>query len=235
MTRLRLNTVLVVVSLIPVGCASTAPLARLECYNPDQQLMAALRHLEARRAAGCEAGRTIGETAECERYKREIERLAVVCSTHIPTLMANAVIAYDDRQRAKAQQFLDRIFSEPRSHPDAAVLRARIAVDDGNLPFARRLLQQQIKLAPDHAGLHETYGGVLYLDGQLNGARRELISAGALGAPRWRIAYHLGLVEEAAGNLEAARNYYAEAVAENPGFAQAQSRLSGLGAPPRLP
>lgn len=40
--------------------------------------------------------------------------------------------------------------------------------------------------------------------------RRELTTASALGGPRWRIAYHLGLVEEAAGQLEAARKFYGE-------------------------
>jgi tetratricopeptide (TPR) repeat protein len=235
MTRLPLMTFLAALSLMTAGCATTSSLARLECYNPDRQLMVALQQLEARRVAGCGAGGTIGGAAECERYRREIERLAVVCSTHIPTLMANAVIAYDDRQLPKAQQFLDRIFSEPRSNPDAAVLRARIAIDEGNLSFARRLLEQQIKLAPDHAGLHETYGGVLYLDGQITEARRELTTADALGAPRWRVAYHLGLVEEAAGNLEAARKYYNEAIAASQDYAQARSRLRGLEGTRKVP
>ncbi len=88
---------------------------------------------------------------------------------------------------------------------------------------------------PDHAGLYETYGATLYLGGQLPEARRELTTAGALGAPRWRIAYHLGLVEEASGQLELARQYYSEALEGNPGWAPAQSRLNGLRArtPPR--
>jgi Tfp pilus assembly protein PilF len=142
--------------------------------------------------------------------------------------MANAVLAYEDREPAKAQQFLDRMFSPQRSHPDAAVLRARIAVEEGNVPFARRFLEQQIKLAPDHAGLHEAYGAALYLGGQIPDARNQLTTAAALGAPRWRIAYHLGLVEEAAGRLDEATRYYAEAVEANPTWTLAQSRLNAL-------
>jgi tetratricopeptide (TPR) repeat protein len=159
----------------------------------------------------------------------EIERLALVCPAHVPTLMANAVIAYDEQRPARSQQFLDQILAQPGSHPDAAVLRARIAVDEGNVPFARRLLEQQIRLAPDHAGLRETYGGALYLERQWPEARRELNAAAALGAPTWRIAYHLGLIEEAQGQFDAARRYYAEALAGNPAWAPAQSRLKGLG------
>ena len=90
------------------------------------------------------------------------------------------------------------------------------------------MLEAQINLAPDHPGLHETYASALYLSGQLPEARRELTAAGALGAPRWRIAYHLGLVEEASGRLDEASRYYAEALAGNPTWAPAASRLKAL-------
>ena len=215
-------------SLTAGACAPRSPLLRQVCYDADAQLAGLLQPLEALRAKGCDADAARRGTSECDRLRREIERLAVVCTGHLPTLMANAVIAYDEHQRVKSQQFLDQILSQPRSYPDAAVLRARIAIEEGNLPFARRLLDQHIKLAPDHAGLHETYGAALYLSGQLPAARRELAVADTLGAPRWRIAYHLGLVEEAAGRFEDARRYYTEALEGNPGWAPAQSRLNAL-------
>lgn len=211
--------------LVASACVTTSPLVRQECGNPDAQLVALLQPLEALRANGCDGQ---GGTSDCERLRHEIERLALVCPGHVPTLMANAVIAYEEHQRVKSQQFLDQILAEARSRPDAAVLRARIAVEEGNVPFARRLLEQQIKLAPDHAGLHETYAATLYLQGQLPDATRELATAGALGAPGWRIAYHLGLIAEASGRLEEARRHYTEALEGNPGWPPAQSRLRGL-------
>ena len=207
------------------ACATASPLSHQECYNADAQLANVLQPLEALHAKGCDAG---GAASECERLRRELERLAVICHGHAPTLMANAVIAYDEHQPVKSQQFLDQILMQSKSYPDAAVLRARIAVEEGNVPFARRLLEQQIKLAPDHAELHETFGATLYLAGQLSEARSELTAAGALGAPRWRIAYHLGLIEEASGRLDEARRYYTESLQANPGWTPAQSRLNGL-------
>jgi Flp pilus assembly protein TadD len=63
---------------------------------------------------------------------------------------------------------------------------------------------------------------------QLPEAQRELTTAGQLGAPRWRIAYHLGLVAEAAGRLDEARQRYMESVSGNPGWPVAQSRLNAL-------
>ena len=219
------------------ACASRSPIVRQQCYNPDAQLAAVLPQFEALRAKGCDADAVERGTSECERLQREIERLAIVCPGHAPTLMANAVIAYGDQRPAESQQWLDLILAQPRAYPDAAVLRARIAIEEGNLPFARRLLAQQIRLVPDHAGLHETHAAALYLEGNLQESRNELTMAGMLGAPRWRIAYHLGLIEETSGRADEATKLYAEALAANPGYEPAESRLKALQArgavPPR--
>jgi tetratricopeptide (TPR) repeat protein len=221
---------IVVVVLLGSCCGSAGQLTvRQECYDPDGQLAALLPQLEANRAKGCADDRHISDPrSACESVPREIERLALVCPNHVPTLMANAVMAHDRGQSPSAQQFLDRIFERRSSQPDAAALRAQIAIEDGNLPFARRFLEQQIRLAPDHAGLLEMYGAALYLSGRMQDARLVLERAELLGAPRWRIAYHLGLLAEAAGALEEARRLYTEAVDENPGWEPAQARLKGL-------
>ena len=215
-------------SLLATACATTSPLLRQQCDDADAQLTKVLQPLEALRAKGCHGGVVERGGSECDRLRLELERLVLVCPGHAPTLMANAVVAYDESQPIKAQQYLDEILAQPRRYPDAAVLRSRIAIEEGNLPFARRLLEQHLRLVPDHAGLHETYGAALYLDGQLDQAVRELTSAAGLGAPAWRIAYHLGLVDEAAGRFDAAEKHYAEALAGNPGWAPAQSRANAL-------
>ncbi len=210
-------------SLVANACAARSPLARQECYNPDAQLSAVLQPLESRCAAG-----VANRSADCERLERELERLALVCPAHAPTLLANAVVAFDDHRSIVSQQWLDQLLSQSPSQPEAAVLRAQIAIQDGNLAFARRLLAQQIKLTPDRPALHEAYGAALYLDRDLDQAGRELTIAAALGAPRWRSAYHLGLIEEALGRFDEAARYYAEALEANPGWAPAESRLTAL-------
>jgi hypothetical protein len=60
------------------------------------------------------------------------------------------------------------------------VLRAQIALEEGNVPFARRLLEQEIMLVPDHAGLHEVHAATLFVDRRLDEARAELTRAAAL-------------------------------------------------------
>ena len=69
---------------------------------------------------------------------------------------------------------------------------------------------------------------------RVNAAPEELIhiTAGSAIALA-RIAYHLGLVAEAAGRLDEARQRYTEAVSGNPGWALAQSRLTALRAQTR--
>ena len=217
-----------VVWLAATGCATHSPLLHQQCYDADAQLADVLRPLEALRAKGCSSGISRGGGSECDRLEAEIARLAVICPGHAPTLMANAVIAYDEHRPQESQQYLDQILSQPRPFPDAAVLRAQIALEEGNVPFARRLVEQQLLLVPDHAGLHEVRAATFFVDRRLDDARAELTRAGALGAPRWRVAYHLGMIEELSGHpIEAAR-LYMEALQGNPTFTAADSRLRAL-------
>jgi predicted Zn-dependent protease len=209
------------------ACATGAVFTRQDCGNAAESLNDWLRRYEAEKARGCSSAGGTGSTA-CLDLQPEVERLSLSCPAHVPTLMANAVVAHERGQRARAQQLLDQVLERPGLNPPAAALRARIAIEEGNLPFARRFLEEQIKSAPNSAELRELHGAALYLSSQLDQARRELRAAGALGAPDWRVAYHLGLVEEAAGNLDAAIAHYADAVSRNAQWKPAQDRLDAL-------
>ena len=224
----------IVVWIAVTGCAVHSPLLHQQCYDPDVQLADVLRELEEHRAKGCSSG-TSPAGSECDHLEAEIARLAVVCPGHAPTLMANAVIAYDEHRPQDSQQYLDLILSQPRPYPDAAVLRAQIALEEGNVPFARRLVEQEIMLVPDHAGLHEVRAATFFVDRRLDDARAELVRAGALGAPRWRVAYHLGMIEELSGHPDQAARLYMEALQGNPAFTAADSRLRALRASSAVP
>ena len=164
----------------------------------------------------------------CDQIVQEIRRMGMSCPNHVAVLLANAIVLYDQRERASAQQYLDRLLTIQPAQPEAAMLRARIALDEGNLPYVKRLLTEQLRVSPDHAGLRETYAAALYLSGDLDDARSNLEYARQFGAPSWRVAYHLGLVEEAAGNTVVAASYYREAIAARPGWLLPVSRLNGL-------
>ncbi len=113
-------------------------------------------------------------------------------------------------------------------HPEAAILRSRIALAQGNTPYARKMLETQIQMVPDHAELRAAHAGVAFLEEDFDGARASLEAARRLGAEEWRIAFNQGLVEEAAGNLSEAARQYLLCTELKPGFKQAQSRLNGL-------
>lgn len=175
---------------------------------------------------GC--GSLESESYLCQEQRREIERVAYICPTYVPGLMASAILAYDEQQYARAQQYLDGLFSLQRVHAPAAVLRGRIALEEGNLPFAQRFLAEHVKLSPEDAELREVYAGALFLAGKLPEAKAQLSVAANLGAPAWRVAYHQGLFEETGGNLHQALQYYEAALRERAGWDLALARRDGI-------
>lgn len=161
--------------------------------------------------------------------RSRIDEMCFLFPHHAPSFMANAVLAYyDDKDRERAQVYLDQLLRLEPVHPQAAMLRARIACEEGNLPLGRTLLDEQIRLTPDHAGLRETSAMVHGLMNHPDAALEDLDLAERFGAPVWRIAYHRGLVYEDLGQHDAAAEQYAAALAANPAFAKAQSRLAAL-------
>lgn len=219
------------IGILAVGvpaCAARTPLTYGECRHPDATLQYTLTALESARATGCTAARAGGS---CVAQELALDRLGLACPAHEPTLLARAVVAYETQRHARSQQLLDEILAFPGIHADAAALRARLAIEDGNLPFARRFLGEQVLLSPSHPGLREALGAALYLSGRLPEARAELERAQVLGAPRWRVAYHLGLVEESAGQTELAAAHYREAARLNPAWEPAGARLKALDRP----
>ncbi len=198
-----------------------------EC-DPDKRLAELLHDYDA-----CKNGRGEGDggnqvLVDCDRVWNQIERLSMDFPRHAPSMMANAVIAYDERQNDKADRYLNTVFSLQPVHAEAAILKSRIAIEVGNLPAAQRLLANQVRCTPDHAGLREALSAVLYMSGDLPGAGASLDMAEGLGAPPWRIAFNRGLIAEKSGDRSAAEQQYEAAVAGNPEFQPAQSRLAGI-------
>ncbi len=198
--------------------------------DPDVRLTKLLEEWNGVREIGgsCASGGRKYPYSDCGRIQAAIERLVLEFPTHPRILVANAVIAYETQQPDKATSYLDALIDMERAQPGAVVLRSRLAIREGNLPYAQRLLEEQVALKPDAAELREALASVHYLLGAYDQARRELRIAGRLGAPTWRIAYNCGLLEEAEGNPEAAIEYYQDALEDNPMWFRARSRLRGL-------
>lgn len=217
--------------LLSAACAHT-PYERNQyetaCTLPDLKLAEAWELLDEARSApgGCDVDAQGRD--RCQALRGEIERIAFVCPTHTPSMMTMAVLEYEAGSRFKAQQWLDSLLELVKVHPEAATLRGRIALEQGNLPFALTFLKQHITLSPDHAPLREAYAAALFLSGKVAEADAQLAAAQRLGAPRWRVAYHLGLFAERQGKVGEARKLYLEAADLRPGWEMPVIRLNGL-------
>ncbi|MDJ0521169.1 MAG: tetratricopeptide repeat protein [Planctomycetota bacterium] len=161
--------------------------------------------------------------------RAQAEALLFHYPRHVPTLLFTAVLAYEAGEPREAEQRLDDLLALEPSHPEAAVLRSRIALEDGNTPFATRLLTDQIRMRPDHAGLREAAAAAYYVAGDIPAAVEALDGAERLGAPTWRVAYHRGVLAEANGDESGARTHYETALAGKPGWDLPRQRLEGLG------
>ncbi|MHA7839501.1 MAG: tetratricopeptide repeat protein, partial [bacterium] len=239
-TRLGVLVAIGAVLILGGGCrtkGATHP------HDPRVRLEALLEDWRRVREDGatCEQRRP-GETPliDCERTRKRIERLAIEFPRDPQVLLAHAVVGFESGRIAEAAQDLDALRRFMPAQPDAALLRSRIAITEGNLRFARRLLDEQIELTPDHAGLRELSASVHYLDGHHDAALRDLERARRLGAPLWRTRYHEGLIAEARGASSRAARAYRASLDENPGFGPARARLRALDAmaeeePPERP
>lgn len=197
------------------------------CIDLDAKLRTAWATLEEGKSdpKKCQAGTL---TDLCEDSRREIERIAAQCPGSESAQFAGAILAFERRELVKAQQTLDTLLASGGAKPDAAALRARIALEEGNVPYAIRFLTAQISLAPADYRLRETLASAFYLARRWQDASNELQAAEQLGAPSWRIAYHNGLILEGEGRKDLAMSQYEKVLTERPGYAPASDRIRAL-------
>lgn len=226
-THSLLRTAGLALLLFAGACQTAVPGYRHEGQGPDERLLDLVDAYEGRaQAQGSDSDGT--ELVDAQRLTNELRRLHLEYPAHAATLFMLATVTFDEGRPERAAAYLDDLFAVQPDHPEAGLLRSRIAIREGNLVAARRVLEQAIRYRPDHAGLYEALGSVAFHEGDLDAARVDLEMARRLGAPLWRVAYNLGLVEEAAGNHAAAMSRYEVAIDLRPEFASAASRLAGL-------
>ena len=146
--------------------------------------------------------------------------------------LVRAIVAATDRDRPEAIRTLDELLARRPGYPEAAVLRARLAIEVGGLGYARELLERQIRFRPDSALLYEALAATLFADGAHDAAADALDRAEKLGAPVWRVDFNRGLIAEQKGEIEEAMELYDRAARANPAWPDSGSRLRGLEAQP---
>ena len=169
-----------------------------------------------------------------ERLRFAIERLATRHPGHVPSQLAASALAFESGEPQRAQGYVDRALSLEPANVQARCLRVRIAVADGSLDLARKLVDDGLRMRPDAAPLYESSGWLHLLDGRYDDALRALDAAESLDAPAFRIRFHRGLIAEQRGNLDDAAAHYRAALEANSGCEAARQRLTGLTAIRRL-
>lgn len=217
--------------LVLSACSQRGPRRVADgCFTIKARIDRAWSDLRAARGpdGGCEPDS--GGRERCQALRWEIERLAMTCPEYAPAQFAVAAFAFDDANYVRAQQTLDSLLADRKPHPEAEVLRARVALAQGNVPFAIRFLQEKVQVTGDHAGLREALASALYLGKRYGEASEQLGAARKLGAPQYRIAYHSALILEAEGAWDQAIDQYESALKLKPGWQAAESRLRALAA-----
>lgn len=142
--------------------------------------------------------------------------------------LALAISNHARKRNREAQYYVDLLLAKDQPRPEAAILGARLAMEEGNTRRAEQLLKAQRRVNPVHAGIQETLAAVFYLKHEPEPGFAALAAAEQLGAPAWRISYHRGLMYELANNEAAACEQYAKSLGINPGFGPPEGRILDL-------
>lgn len=123
---------------------------------------------------------------------------------------------------------LDRLLAQPGPHPEAAILRARIALEQGNITGAVQLLERQAMLVPSDLDVRSALASAYYTGGEYERARNLLRTTGMAIHDPPAHSYHLGLIAEAQEDWLAACEHYRRALGFQPEFSPARARIIGL-------
>lgn len=207
------------------GCASTPTVSP---YEPDKQLQALLEKHHIKRAEGITCQRSPQQHVDCHTLASELGKLAITYPQHRDINFIAALVYFQSGRIVDSQLLLDKVLSKQDSLPEAAILRSKIAMQEGNMNLARTLLNRQLQRVPDHPELYASLAATYYLEGRYEKSQHLLQTADRLGAPAWRSSYHLALVHEAQQHWATACQYYVQTLNRLPTHSQSLSRLLAL-------
>lgn len=176
--------------------AARRPLLDVDCNKADTVTRQLWEKLDKMRSdpRGCKT--QSGGEGHCEQIEWQLQRLSISCPSNASGLAVNADVEYFHHRLPEAQRYLDQLAELGNEPISATVLRARISLEEGNIPFAVRFLERNLQLSPQETELREVYASALYMSGKALESIQQLNFAEQLGAPRWRIAYNRGVIYE---------------------------------------
>ncbi|WP_416397239.1 tetratricopeptide repeat protein [Allohahella sp. A8] len=225
MNKLQLVVLLV---LAMTGCASQQTFVG-EIGDPEQEVTRLIEH----ELVNIQSGEYCRPDPQslfngCDGALRRLTQLFTKFPDYERLQLALAVAYQARNKNREAQYYLDVLLANNRPRPEAAILAARLAMEEGNTRRAQALLEPQMRLSPMHPGIHETLAAVFYLNHEPQKGFSALAAAEQLGAPEWRIAYHRGLLYELSDNESAACEQYAKSYTHRDSFRLPEGRILGL-------
>jgi tetratricopeptide (TPR) repeat protein len=199
--------------------------------DPDERLnhlLALYNDVLTRQSSCFEIRRPASAITDCARLQVEIERLHYDFPRHERTLMTLGVLYYSSDRLDRAQLLLDQLLAQSGAYPEAAVLRSRIALEEGNLALATSVLRRQLTQSPGHPDLLSAMASVYYTGGNFAAARNMLDSPTSGPGLPWVTAYHRGLLAESSQDWAGACFHYQQSLQLKSGYAPAISRIIAL-------
>jgi len=134
---------------------------------------------------------------DCFRLASDLNALYLQYPNHKRIMMMTALVEFEIGNNNASQQLLDLILSKRGAYPEAAILRSRIAMEEGNLSLARTIIKRQLNISPYNPYLHELQAAYYYVEGKYTEALQAIKSAEHFIARDWRMSYHRGIIYEA--------------------------------------
>jgi len=134
---------------------------------------------------------------DCYRLASELNALYIQYPNNKRIMMASALVEFELGNTSNSQYLLDNLMSKRGAYPEAAILRSRIAMEEGNLTLARSLVSRQLSITPDNPYLYEMQASYYYMEGKYTEALQSVKIAERFMEPNWRIGHHRGIIYEA--------------------------------------
>ena len=221
------------VLLILFGLLTCTSLDGYREANPDpddrlDDLLILIEYQNSLRNECLDIARPPSAVGDCGRIIVEAERILSDFPTHERTMMTLSILYYQMNRLDRAQYVLDQLLNIPGARPEAAILRAMIALREGNVKLAASVLTRQILLAPENDELRSALASVYYSQGEIQRARTVLNMSNETNKNQWLLSYHNGLLAETEKDWLAACSLYSSALRMQPNFGPARSRVIAL-------
>lgn len=214
-------------AVILTGCAGTGQIA--EFQEPNEQLESILSTYGVSPESGVLCQHSSGSNHDCRALASELRTLNASYPEHQEIGLISALVEYQSGRREQAQFVLDLLMAN-NLEPSVPVylLRAKIAMDEGNIALARDVIHKGLRHHPGNAEMYNHLAATFYLEGRYERADASLATADKLGLAPWKTNFLLGVLHKERLEYQSACHYFANALNLNAGHKQSIANLIEL-------